>query len=562
VKKIQIIVLLIGTSLFAQGGKDYGQFAPDDAYIDSSGFAYYGAENEWTRRMFSEKATGRFYKRRGQRQMIEIIEGRIDEAIGLAKRRLADDRKDPESLYILTVAYARQGKAKLAYKYMRKALKAGLPFSRFVAGPRELLEPLINSTRFKKYYANHPISIVHGPLLGAVSATGANIWLRTATASEIEVTLRHHTDSQAPVSAIIRTDAAGNYAGVAKIEGLLPDSQYSYSIKVDGREIAPEYEQLFATYPEPGVASDFKLGFGGGAGYTPQNEYMWSTISHRNLDAMLLLGDNVYIDMPTLPGAFHDYTYYRLQSRPEFRALISHTPIFTIWDDHDSGIDDVWMGPFKDRPVWKMPLLEHFKSNWANPDAGSAEYPGCWYKFTISEVDFFMLDGRTWRTNPFAPTTTMLGPVQKAWLLDALKTSNATFKVVISPVPWAPNAKPNSKDTWDGHSAEREEIFSAIRDNRIEGVILLSADRHRSDAWKIDVEGSYPLYEFCSSKLTNTHTHDNMQGTIFSYNEKCSFGEISFNMIEDEKSLTYRTINIDNEVIDVFTLARAQLVFE
>ena len=143
--------------LFAQGGKDYGQFAPADAYIDSSGFAYYGAENEWTRRMFSEQATGRFYKRRGQRQMIEIIEGRVEAAIRLAECRLADDKHDPESLFILTVAYAHQGDVKRAYKSMRKAIKAGLPFSRFMAGPRELLEPLTASTAFKKYADKHPV---------------------------------------------------------------------------------------------------------------------------------------------------------------------------------------------------------------------------------------------------------------------------------------------------------------------------------------------------------------------------------------------------------------------
>jgi alkaline phosphatase D len=558
-KNILLAGLFVTSALIAQGGKDYGQFAPDDAYIDSSGFAYYGAENEWTRRMFSEKATGQFYKRRGQRQMIEIVEGRLDEAIRLAERRLADDKNDTESMFILTVAYAQKGELKKSYKTMLKAIKGGLPFGRFVAGPRELLEPLTNSKAYKKYYSRNPIQVVHGPLVGAVTENETSIWLRTAKASRVKIGAVAIDGNAGSSIGRTNTYADGNYVGVVQLANLVPDTEYRYAISIDAVELAANSEYAFTTYPVKGTGTEFKIGFGGGGGFTPQYEYMWNTISERNLDAMLLLGDNVYIDMPQLPGAFHDYTYYRLQSRPEFRGMISHTPIFTIWDDHDSGTDDVWMGPFKDKPEWKKPLLDHFKSNWMNPPAGDEEDYGCWYKYSIGDVEFFMLDGRTWRTNPFAPVTTMLGPVQKVWLFDVLKSSTATFKMIVSPVPWAPEAKPNSKDTWDGHKAERAEIFSMIRDNKIEGVVLLSADRHRSDVWKIDVENSYPLYDFCSSKLTNIHTHDIEPGALFGYNEKCSFGEISFSTSGVEKSLTYRIINIDGEIIDTLKINRDQL---
>ena len=40
----------------------YGQFAPDDAFEEDSYFAYYGRENEWTRRQFREISADRLYK--------------------------------------------------------------------------------------------------------------------------------------------------------------------------------------------------------------------------------------------------------------------------------------------------------------------------------------------------------------------------------------------------------------------------------------------------------------------------------------------------------------------
>jgi alkaline phosphatase D len=153
----------------------------------------------------------------------------------------------------------------------------------------------------------------------------------------------------------------------------------------------------------------------------------------------------------------------------------------------------------------------------------------------------------------------MLGPAQKRWLFGRLAASKATFKVLASPVPWAKGTKGGSKDTWDGFPEEREEIFSFLEKNRIDGVVLLSADRHRSDAWKIERPGGYPLYEFESSRLTNVHTHGAMRGSLFSYNKKCSFGLLTFDTTRPDPELTYEVVNIDNEVMHTLKLRRSQL---
>jgi alkaline phosphatase D len=286
---------------------------------------------------------------------------------------------------------------------------------------------------------------------------------------------------------------------------------------------------------------------------------MWRTILAKRPRAMLTLGDNVYIDLPEEPGPFHRYSYYCRQSRPEWRELAASTPIYAIWDDHDCGIDDIWLGPYRDRPAFKPGLLKLFKQNWNNPSYGNAAAPGCWFGFAIGDVDIFMLDCRYYRTNPFAPERTMLGPEQKKWLLDGLRNSTATFKVIASSVAWVHDAKPGSRDTWDGFPDEREEIFANIEKHRIGGVLLLSGDRHRTDAWKIDRPGSYALYEVCSSRLTNIHTHECVPGALFCYNEKCSFGMIDFDTQAADPSATISVVNVDGETVHTLTLKRSQL---
>ena len=153
----------------------------------------------------------------------------------------------------------------------------------------------------------------------------------------------------------------------------------------------------------------------------------------------------------------------------------------------------------------------------------------------------------------------MLGPVQRRWLLDRLADSRGTFKVLCSPVPWVFEAKGDSKDTWNGFRQERELIFGFLRENGIEGVVLMSADRHRSDLWRIEREGTYPLYEFNSSRLTNQHVHRTMPEAVFSYNAKQSFGLVDFDTTIEDPTVTYSVVTIDGEVVHTFTVRRSQL---
>lgn len=536
----------------------YGQFAPDDAYENGSEFAYYGSENEWTRRQFSEAGATRLYKRRGQRQLLEILDGNLKKALELTEIRLKENNEDAESYFIQTIVYSQMNKIQKATEAMNRALENGMSFSRFMAGPRDLLATLYETGAYKNLHKKYGTNLIHGPMIGQVTTTKASFWVRTLEDDTVEIQCFEFENSKAMIKASNITSSKGvDFTNIIEIKGLKPDTKYYYKVLVNGNEVKHLKNLNFKTYPLS--QSEFSIGLGGGAGYTPQYEKMWNTIDSHNLDAMLLMGDNVYIDIPEKPGAFHDYTYYRRQSQPDFQNMISSTPIYAIWDDHDAATDDTWLGPYVDKPSWKMPLFNVFKNNWNNPKYGTKEEPACWFNFSIADVDFFMLDGRTYRTNPFKEEKTMLGSTQKEWLLNSLKNSTATFKIIASPVPWSLGAKPGSNDTWAGFKKEREEIFQFLSDNKIEGVVLLSADRHRTDFWKNERKNGYPLYEFMSSRLTNIHTHDLMSGSLFGYNEKCSFGKITFNTTLQNPEIKFEIISIDDEVIHTHIIKKSEL---
>ncbi len=471
---------------------------------------------------------------------------------------------DPEGWFGYTVLLAAKKNPVQAMDTMHKALKAGMPLGRFTSGLNGLLKPLTQSEPFLEFLRSpdNDQVLIHGPLLGSVTSTSASVWVRTLEERSVRVLARSPEnpgfDKRSPA---VRTNPKREHTAVIRIDGLSPDTDYEYRLEIDGLNQAIVYR--LKTFPEKGRPVQFQTGFGGGAGYTPHHERMWDLLRSLKMPLFLLLGDNVYIDHPERP-AVQIYCYARRQSRPEFRNFAANTALYAIWDDHDFTHDDGKGSPSTDSPPWKREVWQIFRNQWNNPGYGGGENnPGCWFSFSYGDVDFFLLDGRYYREDPNKyPEPSMLGGAQKTWLKTQLKKSTATFKMIASPVPWAPHTKPGSLDTWDGHPGEREEIFRFIEQNRIPGIILLSADRHRSDAWKILRPEGYDLFDLMSSKLTNVHTHEVLPGALFGYNKTCSVGLLEFDTSRDDPQVVYRILSIDNQEIHRMTLYRSQLDFQ
>jgi alkaline phosphatase D len=499
----------------------------------------------------------RQYKRLMRETFVEIEAGYLDEAFAYLQIYLAQEPEDAEALYCMALWLTQRYRFEEAIDYLDKAIAAGLARERFLAGPDVLWQPLWDSEAFRKWLGPQDIPLlIHGPMLGDLTDRSVQVWGRTFSENKLQVVVLDEQGRE-----VQRVSGAGmnerERTFCLQVEGLEPQTTYQYYLEVDGR--AMQDPIAFRTRASKGESSVFRLVFGGGAGYTPQFERMWNTIAAHQPDALLLLGDNVYIDHPERP-ATQQYCYHRRQSRPEWRQLSQKTPVYTIWDDHDFTYNDERGGAAVDSPYWKREVLRVFQNQWANPYYGSGEsQPGCYYDFAIGDVDFFMLDTRYYREDPKTDGASMLGPIQKQWLKDKLLASDATFKVICTSVPFSENTKPGSLDTWDGHAEEREEIRSFLTANEVEGVLFIAADRHRSDAWKTEREGDYPIYEFMSSRLTNIHTHKIMEASLFGYNEKCSFGQLDFNTELPDPELTYRIFNIDNEEIHSLTLKRSEL---
>jgi alkaline phosphatase D len=53
-----------------------------------------------------------------------------------------------------------------------------------------------------------------------------------------------------------------------------------------------------------------------------------------------------------------------------------------------------------------------------------------------------------------------------------------------------------------------------------------------------------------------------MEGSLFGYNKKCSFGTLEFDTTAEDPSVSYTIRNIDNEEMHKLTIFKSQLDFD
>jgi len=292
-----------------------------------------------------------------------------------------------------------------------------------------------------------------------------------------------------------------------------PGKTYQYALFINEKLVERPYPLEFQTLPLWQWRSDppeFTVALGSGA-YINEGQFdrpgkgygdgyeIFESIHKKRPDLMLWLGDNVYYREPdwnTRTGMIYRYTHSR--SLPELQALLGSTHHYAIWDDHDYGPNN------SDRSFWnKDNSLEIFKLFWGNPSYGVNGMPGVTTQFQWGDADFFLLDNRFFRTPDTRKTgeRTLMGKEQFEWLIDALCTSRATFKIVA--IGGQVLNSVADFETYATYKEERQQLIDEITKNDIPGVIFVSGDRHFTELSKFPRQGTYPLYELTSSPMTS-----------------------------------------------------------
>lgn len=223
---------------------------------------------------------------------------------------------------------------------------------------------------------------------------------------------------------------------------------------------------------------------------------------------MVWLGDNWYTresDYFSEWGmAYRPSRDRSLKVLQPFLRSMSH---YAIWDDHDYGPDNA------DKSfVLKEASRRVFMNNWCNPSFGE-NGKGVYTKVTYNDVDIFLLDDRWFRSNDDAPDSInstvnydkkMFGEQQMEWFKNAMRLSqsnrNVHFRIIAT---GSQVLNPRSPiDCFRHFPAEFSDMMNFLQQEKIDGVVFLTGDRHLSEINTINRKGSYPLYDITASPLT------------------------------------------------------------
>lgn len=424
-------------------------------------------------------------------------------------------------------------------------------------------------------------TIAAGPMNGYSLHREVAVWVQTTAAAPVQIRYWNEaTPAARTTTPAVEATADEAFAAHVVIDGLEPGQTYGYEVLVGGRVVARPYALRFSTQPlwqwrtDP-PAFTFALGscaYDNEPAYDrPGTPYGKDPAIFRSIAAlrpafMLWTGDNTYlreVDWWSERGMNHRYSHAR--ATPEMQPLLGTTHHYATWDDHDYGPNDA------DRSwVLKDEALDVFKRFWANVSYGLPGVGGVFGHFEHGDAAFFLLDDRTHRSpNAVAnddPSKTMFGREQLTWLLDALATSRAPFKFVVSggqivnPVP--------VYETMATFAAERQFLLDELARRRISGVVFLTGDRHMTELQRLDRPGGPPLYDFTSSSLTagparrapaEMDTPTRVAGTLVEGEN--NFGTVTVEGPRTARTATLRTYGADGALKWEVKIAAADLAW-
>jgi alkaline phosphatase D len=329
----------------------------------------------------------------------------------------------------------------------------------------------------------------------------------------------------------VRATAQYAHAVHVEVQGLEPDRWYWYRFRAGG-EISPvgrtRTAPLRTAQPERlrfAFASCQHWEFGLYAGY----HHMLAD----DLDLICFLGDYIYESSSRNPPVRRhdqaepmDLEGYRLRhalykTDPDLRAAHAACPWVVTWDDHEVSndyADD--RGEYRGDPRAFLrrragayqAYYEHMPLRRASLPRGPALrlYRGLGWG---TLADFFVVDGRQYRavqacaegrrgggqlveatcTENFAPSQTMLGATQEAWLFDGLARARSRWTILAQQQLMGSlrqrtrsGAEAYWTDGWDGYAGARQRLLAHLRDHRVPNPVVIGGDIH--SYWVTDLQ--------------------------------------------------------------------------
>jgi phosphodiesterase/alkaline phosphatase D-like protein len=217
-----------------------------------------------------------------------------------------------------------------------------------------------------------------------------------------------------------------------------------------------------------------------------KNQKVWDEIAEHEPDALLLLGDNVYMkredhDDPAALAGDLDERWRKQLAEPHFAALLAQLrarggAVLATWDDHDSFGDDRCGADLDPLLVAAAREVFHRRA------PVTTTSPLIYCRADFGDACLLMLDARSFRSAKDVATDRdgMLGAVQWRWLEAQLASQRPRYTLVCNGSP----LHDYRSEGWREWPAARARMCQLLRGQP--GVLFLAGDVHDNELGEAD----------------------------------------------------------------------------
>ena len=430
-------------------------------------------------------------------------------------------------------------------------------------------------------------TITYGPIVGGVTDTSCNIFIGTSAPTSFSVLLSKTNPFGSIAASGVGTTGPSDSTAIIHIGGLIPNTQYYMRATINGVPISTPAK--FSTLLAPdSVGHQVFLTGACIDGLTDADSAIFNRAAAENAKAFIQLGNwgypdavegcqDIYLSNPPTSWAA---TYGNVQSIYKQRysgnsiSFIQSLGLDYVYDDHDymnekTGGQEIlgyvinpFIGIVGSPYTYSQPAAarlnslqgyrQYFPSYLLHDSAD-----GLYHSFKSGNAEFFVLDTRTPRgpvllcvdtvggtSNWYYkqdPSTHMLGNEQMLWLTNALSQSTATWKFIVSSVPfnmgmrfaldtlikigggdvpfWNPklacdplglgthaySSTNHFADMWAGFKADGDSLLNYVLSNNIPNVFVVSGN---TGTVGLDDGANSGLPELMSANMKITNSED------------------------------------------------------
>lgn len=251
---------------------------------------------------------------------------------------------------------------------------------------------------------------------------------------------------------------------------------------------------------------------------------IWQSIKKEDLNYFVFLGDNVYGDSPD--GKLDKLILAYKKQKELLPTWLKPEMIFSIWDDHDFGLNDGG-GSFVNKSESEKIYLDFWEVSNTDPRRNR---DGIYYskKLELSDktIKLIFLDTRFFRSDLKKKNgvyqannennSTILGEDQWVWLMKQFQPSIDAY-IIFSSIQIL--ATEHRFEKWSNFPTERSKLLEFLKKQEVPKM-LVSGDRHRGGIYKyndsiIEITASSlnkpgsGFSEFDSLLIGNTHNEEN-----------------------------------------------------